>query len=70
LIKIIISDALGREIAVLAEGEYPAGYQKVTWKGMDGLGKKVPSGVYFCRLTATGKTGKEFTKVTKMLLMK
>ncbi len=63
-------DILGREIATLADREYPAGYQRARWRGTDGTGNKVGSGVYFYWITATGQSGKQFTKVMKMALTK
>jgi flagellar hook assembly protein FlgD len=41
------------------------GYHTVTWDGKDGSGKRVPSGVYFYRLSVG-----EFTATRRMLLMK
>ena len=69
-VRITVSDALGREISTLADGNFSAGYQRVTWNGVDASGVKVPSGVYFYRIVATGQSGKQFTKVLKMALTK
>lgn len=69
-VRVTVSDMLGREIMTLVDREYSAGYQKVTWKGTDGSGNKVGSGVYFYRIVATGQSGKQFAKVMKMLLTK
>ena len=44
-----VHDVLGREVAVLASGVYPAGRHEVTW---DATG--FPSGVYVYRLAADG----------------
>lgn len=69
-VRIVVTDMLGREIVTVVDREYSAGYQKVTWKGTDGSGNKVGSGVYFCRVVATGQSGKQFMKVMKMALTK
>ncbi|MEX2117426.1 MAG: FlgD immunoglobulin-like domain containing protein [Bacteroidota bacterium] len=69
-VRVTILDVLGREILTLAEREYPAGYQRVFWKGKDATGNKVGSGVYFYRIVAVGQSGKQFTKVMKMALTK
>jgi len=69
-VRITISDVLGREILSLVDREYAAGFQKVTWKGIDGSGNKVGSGIYFYRIVALGQSGKQFTKVMKMLVTK
>ena len=42
----------GRLVATLADGTYPGGYHKVTWKGTDARGQEVSQGVYFYRLEA------------------
>ena len=47
-----VYDALGRLVRVLANGEIPVGRHEVTWDGRDSRGARVPSGVYFYRLTA------------------
>lgn len=70
LVKVTVSDVLGREIVVLINKEYSAGFQRVTWNGTDGVGRRVGSGVYFCRIAATGESGRQFTKVMKMALTK
>ncbi len=55
-----IFDLLGREVAMLVNEEKPPGSYSVTW---DAAG--MPSGIYFCRLTAG-----EIVQTTKMILMK
>ena len=69
-VRITVMDVLGREIVTLADREYPAGYQRTTWRGTDDSGSKVGSGVYLYRIMATGKSGKQFMKVMKMALTK
>ncbi len=49
--SIEILDGLGREVRNL--GVVPAGRQRtVEWDGTDGAGRRMPAGVYFCRLVA------------------
>jgi hypothetical protein len=59
-VTLAVYDAVGREIARLAEGAYPAGVHSVVF---DATG--ISSGVYFYRMTAGS-----FTEVRKLLLMK
>ncbi len=59
-IKLVVYDLLGREVAVLANGRYPAGEHTFTFDGTN-----LATGIYFYRLTA-GK----FTASRSMLLMK
>ncbi len=46
-VRMVVYDLLGQEIAVLANGRYPAGRYSFTFDG-----KNLASGVYLCRLTA------------------
>lgn len=69
-VTITISDLLGREIVRLASSKYSANYHSVRWAGADASGNKVGSGIYFYRINVVGESGKRFTKVMKMSLMK
>jgi flagellar hook assembly protein FlgD len=69
-VRVTILDLLGREIVTLTNAEYPAGYQRLRWNGTDSNGNKVGNGIYFYRISATGESGKQFTKVMKMALTK
>ncbi len=59
-VRLVVFDVLGREVAVLADGKYPAGKYSFSF---DGTG--LASGVYYSRLTAG-----QFTATQTMLLMK
>ena len=59
-VVVAVYNVLGEQIAVLAEGEHPSGTFTVTWDAAD-----LPSGVYFCRLTAG-----EYVQMRKMVLMR
>ena len=59
-LRLSVLDALGREVAVLAEGTVAAGTHTVTFSA-----DNLPSGLYFCRLETGGKA---LTK--RMMLMK
>lgn len=60
-----IINALGEQVLVLADREFPAGRQEIMWDGRSFDGAPVASGVYFYRLTSRG------TSITrKMLLLK
>ncbi len=50
-IKLAVYDIIGREVAVLVEGYYPAGKYRVKWNG-----KNYASGVYFIRLRIDKQT--------------
>ena len=60
VVRLAVYDVLGREVAVLASGSYPAGKYAFTFDGSN-----LSSGTYFYRLTAGN-----FTAVRKMSLLK
>lgn len=51
-LRLELFDALGRRVAVLAEGAAGMAEQVVTWDGRDATGNRVPPGVYRLRLSA------------------
>jgi hypothetical protein len=53
-VRLRVVDVLGRNVAVLANGMFPAGPHEVTWNGMDG-DRRAPTGVYFMNLEADGR---------------
>ncbi len=59
-VRLAVYDVLGREVAELANGRYPAGRYSFTFDGTS-----LASGVYFYRLTAGN-----FVETRKMILMK
>jgi len=60
MIDVRVYDILGREVAVLANEVKPAGRYTVIWNAAN-----MPSGVYFCRLTAG-----EFSQTRKVMLLR
>ena len=60
-----VIDVLGREAAILVNGQKPAGMHTVAWNAVN-----VPSGVYFCRLEAHTTSGGSYVEAKKMLLTK
>ena len=63
--KLIVYDALGREVAILVNEKLKAGSYQVDWPAPTGDGSGYTSGVYFYRLEAG-----DFVEVKKMLLIK
>ena len=51
-VELTIYDSAGRRVTVLHRGSYAAGRHAVSWDGRDATGRRVPAGVYFCRLSA------------------
>jgi len=54
-VRLRVLDVQGRVVAVLADGEYPAGRAQVTWDGTSKRGR-VSAGLYFVRYEAGGRS--------------
>jgi immune inhibitor A len=55
-IKLEIFNLAGQRIKVLADGVFPAGIHEMKWDGKDDSLQETASGVYFARLTRSGKS--------------
>jgi hypothetical protein len=55
-VNLTVYDRTGRKVRTLASGNAKAGITTVRWDLKDDRGKAVSSGVYFCILTAEGKS--------------
>jgi hypothetical protein len=64
-VQLVVYNVLGQQVAVLADGEYPAGNHQVTWNGTDRNGESVASGVYLYRLSTDAEN-----LTRKMMLLK
>ncbi len=64
-VTIKIYDALGREVRTLIDALYLADHYTATWDGLDNLGRKASSGVYWYCMESNG-----FKDAKKALLMK
>lgn len=64
-VRLIVYDIVGREVARIADGKYPAGYTELTWNGFNRNGEQVSSGVYFYRISTD-----RWNAVKKMVVMK
>ena len=58
-LNLAVFDVAGRRIARLASGMRGAGEHIFTWNGTDATGRRVPAGVYFCRLEVGGQVFRE-----------
>lgn len=67
LVKIVVYNSVGSEVRTLEQGTFTAGTYETEF---DGSG--LPSGIYYYRLTASGKSGTAsgFTQTKKMILVK
>ena len=64
-VKLSVYDMAGRLVAELVDGRETAGAKAVQWYGMDAVGRRVSSGVYFYRLVTD-----RYTVQKKMTLLK
>ncbi len=64
-VKITIFDISGKEIFTLPQEMRSAGQHAIQWDA-----GAFPSGVYFCRLSATGTLGRSYQLTRKLMLMK
>ena len=59
-VTLTVYDLLGRDVTTLVHGTMSVGEHSVTWNA-----KKVPTGVYFCRMQAGS-----FVQTRKMMVLK
>ena len=64
-VKLIIYNALGREVSRLVDGSMDAGSHTAVWNGTDSKGVRAASGIYYYRLEMDGEM-----KVMRMILLK
>ncbi|MCL4707421.1 T9SS type A sorting domain-containing protein [bacterium] len=64
-VELTIFDIQGRKIRTLVQGLQVAGEKTIVWDGADDHNRGVPSGIYFCRLSAGA-----FQETKKMILMR
>jgi hypothetical protein len=64
-VSLVVYNALGQQIRVLAQGYHQIGRYTATWDGMDERGQSVSGGVYFYRFSSEG-----LVETRRMLLLK
>ncbi len=65
IVRLAVYDLLGREVALLVNGQQPQGQYAISF---DGSG--LASGVYICRLSVTSEDGTAFESTRRMLLLR
>lgn len=63
--EVSLFDVRGRLVRTIAKGTYRAGYQNVSWDGLDASGRRVAAGVYFLRAQSAGEETKMKLTVLK-----
>jgi hypothetical protein len=56
-VELALFDLTGRKIAILAQGNLPAGRHSRRWDGRDASGRRAASGTYFARLQVADTQG-------------
>ncbi len=54
-IRIVVYNALGRQVRLLSDGDYDAGHHQIQWNGVNDAGTRLSSGLYFYRLQLQDK---------------
>jgi hypothetical protein len=54
--RVEVFDPAGRRVRVLADGSHPAGTASLAWDLRDGVGRRVPPGVYLVRARLAGSS--------------
>jgi flagellar hook assembly protein FlgD len=49
-LRMEVFDVEGRFVRCLADGRFPVGQHRIDWDGRDHCGRRVPPGLYFCRM--------------------
>lgn len=64
-VRLTVHNAAGQCVQTLADSAYRPGAHAVVWDGRDERGRRVASGVYFCRLAAT-----DGARIRRMVLVR
>lgn len=51
-VSLVVYDAVGRVVQILATGDLPEGRYVARWDGTDRAGEPLETGIYFCKLLA------------------
>lgn len=63
-VRLMIAGIDGRRVRLLLDGEWPAGPARLAWDGRDDSGRRVPDGVYVCRIaTRTGSAARRIAVI-------
>lgn len=64
-VRLAIYNLQGQLVRVLVNNQLPASQHQIIWDGRDDCGQPVPSGLYFCRLTAQNQSAVKKITLTK-----
>ena len=69
-ISLKVFNVLGQEVRGLASASLAPGHYQATWDGRNNSGSMVSSGVYFYRFEASGVSGRVFSNLKKMVVLR
>ena len=64
-VSLIVFDITGREVITLKHGSQSAGFHELRWNGLDGSGRQVATGVYYCLMQTP-----QHRQTVKMMLLR
>jgi flagellar hook assembly protein FlgD len=70
VVSITVYDMLGQQVRTLLHTEFPPGTFFTQWNGDNNAGTTVATGVYLCRMKATGASGNSASVTRRMMLLK
>jgi len=59
-VQVNVHNLNGQPVRQLASATYPAGTYSLTWDGRDETGRRLPPGMYICRMVVQGQSGNQF----------
>jgi PKD repeat protein len=65
-LRVVVYNAIGRRVRVLADARLPAGTTALTWDGRDDSGVESPSGLYFVRAEPSNGIGVVTQRILKV----
>jgi flagellar basal-body rod modification protein FlgD len=65
MVRLAIDDVTGRCVRRLELGALEPGQHRVAWDGKDDRGRRVPNGVYYCRVDGGGPGAGKSVVVTR-----
>lgn len=69
-VNVYVYNSTGQLISILADRHFDSGDHKITWHGVDGKNRPLPSGIYFCRFEAIDlQTQHRFFVLTRKMIL-
>ena len=67
-VRMSIFDLMGKELILLADEMVSEGVHSIVWDGRDPYGRKLPRGIYYCRMTVMDDYHKQsFSRTNRMI---